>query len=553
LGLYRVCLVIDHSGSMDGSPLSSAKSAAMKLVQDAEDDNFIGVVQFADTTRVVSSLTKITAAAKAGIQSAINGIQSGGGTSIGGGLQLGKTVVESHTGPGYRNVIVVLTDGEENTAPWIADVAPAIIAAKIRVYGIVLGNVGATIQSLRSLCTATGGTCQTALDWTQIAQIYNQIQSDLNPSGVILTNTLANINAGETAARNVVVDSSATSGVNFSIDSSASAALDFSLTDPSGRTLNAAYPGYVAGSGYIIFAIAQGDIRTGTWVMTAKNNSGSEAVVTMSAKINSAFRAWVTVANAQVGYPDPIWIKAGADRNGITVPGLKVRAEVTTPLGTLKSLILHDDGVNGDIRPGDGSYEGMFYEYDTDGDYSITVTYNNDDNNATLGPAFTDPGPKGPEAATRPPLGENMQRQMNAPSVTITGYTGEKVPPGKIDSLNVERLDLLGTVIFNKTLVPRYLVVLQWAAPGNSGYVGKATSYEMRYGSTRLTEENFESAKTVSSVPVPDDAGTFQQVELMNLSAGATYYFAIRAVDEAGNAGPVSNSVLVQLPSLKKK
>lgn len=552
--LFRVCLVIDHSGSMAGSPLSSAKSAAMKLVWESEHDNYIGIVQFNHTAQIVSGLTKINLLTKAGLLLAISGISSDGNTSIGAGLQVAKTVVESNTDPGYRNVLIVLTDGEENTAPWIDDVAPAIIAAKIRVYGIALGYVGTTIQSLRSLCVATGGTCQTALDWTQIAQVYNQIHSDLNPNSVNLTNTLTNINAGETLKRNVVVDSSATSGVKFSIDSDAVANIDFTLTDPSGRTLTSTYPGYFAGSGYKIFEIAPSEIRTGTWVMTLKNNGGSKTVVTLSARANSALRVQATVAQQQVGFPNPIWIKAGADKNGVVMTGLKVQAAITTPLGTVKTFELHDDGVNGDFMPGDGSYEGFFYDYDANGEYSITVTFNNEDNNAVLGPEFTDPGPEGAVAANRAPLGENIQRQTNAPSVTVAGYTiGKKAAPGKVDSLTLESMKLLGTVIFNRTLVPTYLVVLQWAAPGSSGYVGKATSYEMRYGSSLLTEENFESAKMVSSVPVPTDAGTFQQVELMNLSVGATYYFAIRAVDEAGNAGPVSNSVLVRLPSLKKK
>lgn len=552
-GLYRVCLVIDHSGSMSGSPLASAKSAAMKLVQDAEDDNYIGVVQFDQAAQVVNPLTKITASAKAGIQSAIGGIQPGGSTSIGAGLQLGKTVVESNAAAGYRNVIVVLTDGAENTAPWIADVAPSIIAANIRVYAIALGNVGSTIQSLQSLCAATGGTCQSALDWTQIAQIYNQIQSDLNAKSVILANTRADVAAGQTITKSIVVDSSATSELKFSIDSSESGDLDFTLTNPSGLKLYPTYRGFVAGTGYKIFAIAQKDIRAGIWVMTVKNGGGSKAVVTMSAKVNSPFRVRASVANDQVAFPNPIRIRAAADRNGLTVTGLTVQAEVTTPLGAVKSLALHDDGMNGDFMPGDGSYEALFSEYDANGNYSITVTFNNNDNAAALGPLFTDAGPDGGSASAQTALGENMQRQVNAPSVTVDGYSfGAKVPPGKIDTLTLDSMKLLGTVIFNNTLVPRYLVVLQWAAPGDSGYFGKAAGYEMRYGPKPLSAEDFESAAKVTKVPTPSEAGTLQQVKLINLSVGTTYYFAIRAVDSAGNAGPVSNSVVVRLPSLKK-
>lgn len=82
---------------------------------------------------------------------------------------------------------------------------------------------------------------------------------------------------------------------------------------------------------------------------------------------------------------------------------------------------------------------------------------------------------------------------------------------------------------------------LTWTAPGDDGNVGTATGYEMRRSLSAISESNWASATLVSGAPNPRPAGTTQSMVVRGLTNGVTYYFAIKAVDEAGNTAPLSN------------
>jgi len=85
-------------------------------------------------------------------------------------------------------------------------------------------------------------------------------------------------------------------------------------------------------------------------------------------------------------------------------------------------------------------------------------------------------------------------------------------------------------------------VTVSWTASGDDGMVGTATGYDLRYSTNHITESNWTTATRVSGLPVPLPAGTEQSATIDGLSDDQTYYFAIRAVDEAGNWSPVSNN-----------
>jgi hypothetical protein len=86
-------------------------------------------------------------------------------------------------------------------------------------------------------------------------------------------------------------------------------------------------------------------------------------------------------------------------------------------------------------------------------------------------------------------------------------------------------------------------VTLQWTAPGDDGSIGKATVYFMKMSLAPITAGNWNSANSVAGPPAPLVAGTRQSVVVRGLSRDTTYYFAIRAQDDAGNIAPISNVV----------
>ncbi len=82
---------------------------------------------------------------------------------------------------------------------------------------------------------------------------------------------------------------------------------------------------------------------------------------------------------------------------------------------------------------------------------------------------------------------------------------------------------------------------LRWTATGDDGNVGTATYYEIRFSKDPITTANFELATRAGNEPAPAPAGAVQTVEVRNLAANTFYYFALRAIDEWGNRGAVSN------------
>lgn len=86
-------------------------------------------------------------------------------------------------------------------------------------------------------------------------------------------------------------------------------------------------------------------------------------------------------------------------------------------------------------------------------------------------------------------------------------------------------------------------ITLTWTAPGDDGNAGQAAQYDLRYSLSPITTQNFAGATSVSGEPAPQPAGNTETFAVTGLTPGTTYYFAIKAADEAGNWSPMSNVV----------
>lgn len=82
---------------------------------------------------------------------------------------------------------------------------------------------------------------------------------------------------------------------------------------------------------------------------------------------------------------------------------------------------------------------------------------------------------------------------------------------------------------------------LRWTATGDDGEDGTANFYEVRYSTSPITEDSWPAATRAGNEPVPAASGSAQSMEVRNLASSTTYFFAIRAFDEWGNPGPLSN------------
>ncbi len=107
----------------------------------------------------------------------------------------------------------------------------------------------------------------------------------------------------------------------------------------------------------------------------------------------------------------------------------------------------------------------------------------------------------------------------------------DTVPPGAIQDLAGARTGVAGEV------------KLTWTAPGDDGSDGTASSYDIRYSPTLLNGSSWDNYNIVSTTTAPKAAGSSEEL-LVQLEKGS-WFFAVRARDEAGNLADISNNTRV--------
>src|SRR5262245_10922793 len=91
------------------------------------------------------------------------------------------------------------------------------------------------------------------------------------------------------------------------------------------------------------------------------------------------------------------------------------------------------------------------------------------------------------------------------------------------------------------TAVSDSSVTLVWTATGDDGHVGRPALYLLRASTAPITEGNFLSAPYSRTMPSTTDAGGTETLLFRFLMPATHYWFALKAVDGAANASPLSN------------
>ncbi|MBI5366214.1 MAG: S8 family serine peptidase [Planctomycetes bacterium] len=114
----------------------------------------------------------------------------------------------------------------------------------------------------------------------------------------------------------------------------------------------------------------------------------------------------------------------------------------------------------------------------------------------------------------------------------------------QIDSMSYSRLGQAVVAEFEAhgfSSEGRTAIDLTWSATGDDGMTGRAVRYDLRWSTAPIGEANFAAATPVAGVPAPAMAGAAESFRVNGLTPGTPYYFAIKVIDDAGNASPVSN------------
>jgi hypothetical protein len=85
------------------------------------------------------------------------------------------------------------------------------------------------------------------------------------------------------------------------------------------------------------------------------------------------------------------------------------------------------------------------------------------------------------------------------------------------------------------------VAILTWKAPGDDGSTGQAAAYDVRHAASASGLAAWGTALQAAGEPTPGPVGTVERFVLSGLTLGEEHYFAVKALDEEGNASEMSN------------
>lgn len=181
----NVVMVIDTSGSMQGTRMAVAKSSAIKFIQFLNTDtDQIGLVSFESDAVIQSYLTNDFEA----VISSIGSLEADGGTSIDTGLASGYEVLQNSGSSRGNTVMFLLSDGQSDAEEAIAE------ANRIKNDGVVIYTAGvgegSDLGLLRSLASDSENF------------FYSKTNQDLRN---LFSNTAAQLTANSKTAEDVEI------------------------------------------------------------------------------------------------------------------------------------------------------------------------------------------------------------------------------------------------------------------------------------------------------------------------------------------------------------
>lgn len=449
-------LVTDRSGSMDGKAgdvrkieaASMAGTLYSNLVRDTWD--WLGITKYNQNNSTPIPLAAISTN-RAAAQTLLNDITGellpDGSTCIGGAMQTAAAQYSSSPAAN-ASAMILLTDGKENVAPWIADVKDPIFTANpnLRIYCVGIGDPletdpyaiegievskfqeisehnGAFFQVFESLSGENRYALEAFYFKVFAAATGQQIVLDplyvLAPSpSPILVTTIDIVTSDRSADFLAVSDLFRIKGMEFRV----------MLQDPTGQIMESG----AAIGGISVHVKSWGncklvrvkfpprnmsDCYAGTWKvylqpvpermvseLTSLNVTASmpnSIPIAVMASVGSDYRLQASLTPGEVLEGQPIHIIAQTSEAWWPNPEATVTATVTKPDGSSVSELLYDDGQHNDGNNHDATFGLDFTKTSQKGVYTFLIR--------SMG--VTDRG----ESVTREAL--------------LTKYVGSKIPP----------------------------------------------------------------------------------------------------------------------------
>ncbi len=190
----NLCLILDHSGSMQGRPLETVKQAAQKLVDRLSPNDRLSVIAFDHKAKVLLPNQEISNAASAKLQ--ISQLKAAGGTAIDEGLRLAVEEMAKGKNDSISQALL-LTDGENEHGDNDRCLKLAQIAAS---YGLTVNTLGFgnhwNQDVLEQIADAGRGTLTFIQTPDQAVEEFGRIFSRIQSVGLTNAHLLLSLESG---------------------------------------------------------------------------------------------------------------------------------------------------------------------------------------------------------------------------------------------------------------------------------------------------------------------------------------------------------------------
>ncbi|HDG68466.1 MAG TPA: hypothetical protein ENG11_04905, partial [candidate division Zixibacteria bacterium] len=110
----------------------------------------------------------------------------------------------------------------------------------------------------------------------------------------------------------------------------------------------------------------------------------------------------------------------------------------------------------------------------------------------------------------------------------VSPDTTDTIPPARITTLSCENFSPEG-------------IQLTWMAPGDDDFDGRVAMYEIRYATHSFYSDEWETLAVDTAEMIPHEAGFWESYWVNELEPATEYWFAVFAIDDAGNRSEMSN------------
>ncbi|XP_060799224.1 calcium-activated chloride channel regulator 1-like [Neoarius graeffei] len=544
-----ICLVLDVSGSMQGSRIKNQhQSATVMLNQCIQEKETVGIVTFSSDAQVLSPLTLIDG--QASRDSLINKLPTvaGGYTYICKGLKKGLELLRSNDKTSNGDEIIFLTDGEA-TDDVGACLQEAIDSGAV-IHTIAFGPAADPV--LKTMAEKTGGYFKVADESVVSNELLDAFCSitmfDGNPitQPIQLESTAKNV--ADWFNGTVPIDRTIGNNTAFTITHERSAPTVY-IKSPSGLVYDQRNTSSIAST--ITFTVP-GTAEPGDWKYSFLNDeSTAQAVslIVMSRAAREDVHPVTVTARMNQQTSDgtkPMVVLAEVSQNYNPVVGATVWANLASDTGHSVQLELLDNGAGADAFKDDGVYSRYFTKLKR-GKYSLKVRVENQHGGVQLSSrthsgALYVPGyivngkvelnPPKPTINVPPVDVGSFTRTITAESFVVEADGPSNFPPNKITDLTAE--------------IQEGIVLLNWTAPGEDFDEGKAQSYEIRWsGDLKTLQNNFNSMNLVNtSALVPQVSGSAEHHSFkpnITIKNGNTVFIAVQSLDQQSARSEISN------------